>query len=475
MKNFSRSYHGIIIWIILILFLSTGILCSGQSVPNATGMNDPGELYTYRFPIKLNGSGYRYLTDQSNKPFFWSGEAAWSLIAQLNNQEVDYYLDDRKEKGFTVIMISLIEHKFCTNPPANIYGDQPFTDEAFVSPNEKYFEYADYVIRAAAQRNIVVLLGPLYLGYGCRDEGWCAEVKSASPDDLRFWGRYVGKRYKDFSNIVWFVGGDTDPSPVKDKVLEMVKGIREYDTIHLFTAHNQPESMAVTPWSDESWLSVNNVYSYDSIQYSHYIAAYKRNPVMPYFQIESAYENEHKSTQQQIRSQAYWAVLSGAMGHVFGNCPIWHFGSYPSWCKLADWKAELNNQGSVSMYHLQRLFLSRQWHTLIPDSEHRILISGYGNWGSTDYITAAATSDGNTLIAYLPTNRSLTVDMDKIAGRKSKCWWYNPSNGKAHLIGTFKNSGTRSFIPGSEEDWVLLIDNAQMNFSAPGSKIHFEE
>lgn len=452
------------------MFFSPGVVCSGRYIPDVTGMNELEELHTYSYPLKSGVPGSRYLTDQNNKPFFWSGEAAWSLIAQLNRQEVDFYLNDRKEKGFTVIMVSLIEHKFCTNPPANFYGDQPFSGKVFLTPNEKYFEHADYVIKAAAQRNIIVLLGPLYLGYGCRDEGWCEEVKSAPVEDLRSWGRYVGKRYKDFSNIVWFVGGDTDPSPVKDKALEMVKGIREYDTIHLFTAHNQPESMAVTPWSDESWLSVNNVYSYDSIQYRHFIEAYNLIPVMPFFQIESAYENEHNSTPQQIRSQAYQAILSGSMGHVFGNCPIWHFGSYPSWCNLNDWKAELNNQGSVSMDHLQRLFLSRQWHTLTPDTNHRILISGYGNWGSTDYVTAAASEDGNKLIAYLPAKRSVTVDMGRMTGRRSKCWWYNPANGKAQLIGTFNNSGNRSFTPGSNGDWILVIDNADMNLSAPGKK-----
>lgn len=58
----------------------------------------------------------------------------------------------------------------------------------------------------------------------------------------------------------------------------MIKEIREYDTVHLFTAHNQPGSMAITPWPDESWLSVNNVYSYDSLIYMEYKSAYFQTP-----------------------------------------------------------------------------------------------------------------------------------------------------------------------------------------------------
>ena len=428
------------------------------------------KMCKYVYPLKLSSSK-RYLTDQYNMPFFWSGDAAWSLIAQLNIKEADLYLDNRKEKGFTVIMVSLIEHKFSTNAPANIHSEAPFNDIPFVSPNEKYFEHADYIIKAAAQRNIVVLLAPLYLGYDCKDEGWCTEVKAASPDDLHAWGRYVGTRYKNFSNIIWLIGGDTNPAQVKDKVLAMVEEMREVDTLHLFSAHNQPETMAITPWPEEPWLSVNNVYSYDSTIYKYYMKAYNHIPVMPYYQVESAYENEHNSTPQQLRSQAYRAILSGAMGHVFGNCPVWHFGSFKKWCNLDDWEIEMNNSGSTSMDYLQRLFRSRSWQTLIPDFENKIITSGYGTWGSKDHVASARSSDGSTIIAYLPSKRTVMVNMSMIGGEKANCWWYDPSNGKAIPIVTYASNGFRSFTPDSEGDRVLVIDDASLNLPVPGS--HF--
>lgn len=456
-------------WITAMICLLFGIICKGQ-----TGeiVGESGRMSTdhYDYPLKLNGTDSRYLVDQNSRPYLWSGDAAWSLISQLSIEDAEFYLDNRREKGFTVIMVSLIEHKFSTNAPANFYHEPPFTGKVFIAPNEKYFTHADNVIRSAAQRNIVVLLAPLYLGYDCKDEGWCSEVKAASLTDLYSWGKYIGTRYKNFRNIIWLIGGDTNPAQVKDKVLAMLKGIRECDTIHLFTAHNQPESMAITPWPEESWLKVNNVYSYDSVIYKRYKTAYSGTPVMPYYQIESAYENEHNSTPQQLRSQAYWAVLSGGTGHIFGNCPVWHFGSCERWCKLTDWKKEMNNHGSVSMDYLQRLFRSRSWQLLVPDFDHHILRSGYGTWGLKDYVTCAGTSDGNTVIAYLPSAREVTVDMTKIGGTSSKCWWYNPSNGKAEAIGTYVNTGLRSFRPGSEGDWILVIDNASVKLSAPGYK-----
>ena len=50
---------------------------------------------------------------------------------------------------------------------------------------------------------------------------------------------------------------------------------------------------------------------------------WKRDPAWPFFLLESTYEGEHNASQQQIRRQAYWSVLCGGNGHVFGNHPIW--------------------------------------------------------------------------------------------------------------------------------------------------------
>lgn len=471
--NFKNSPETAIFLIPLLILVLSFNLCTGQSYLKQS-YTDSYSPSTYKYPLKLLKEGVRYVVDQNNRPFFWSGDAAWSLIAQLNKEDADYYFGNRMKKGFSLVMVNLIEHKFSTNAPANFYGEMPFNGKPFITPNEKYFEHADYVIRSAAQRNIVVLLAPVYLGYDCKDEGWCEEVETASEQDMHFWGKFLGNRYKSYDNIIWLIAGDTDPSQVKSKILLIVKGIRESDTIHLISAHNQPESMAVTPWAGETWLSVNNVYSYDSLVYKHFKEAYDHVPVLPYFQIESAYENEHKSTPQQLRSQAYWAILSGAMGHLFGNCPVWHFGSAGSWCNLTDWKSQLENQGSESMDYLQRLFRSRPWQILIPDFDHQIITSGFGKWGLKNYVTAAFTSDRNTMIAYLPLKSTVTVDMGKVNGRFANCWWFNPSNGKSDFIGAFKNSGQRRFTPNFEGDWVLIIDNVSANLPVPGTKIYLK-
>lgn len=458
----------------LAFFLSGfGFKCQGEKrfmFPAETNQSEQNQksLQNTVFPLKISSSDIHHLVDQTGTPFFWSGDAAWSIIAQLNKEDVVFYLDNRKQKGFSVILANLIENKYGSNAPANIYGDPPFTGEPFISASEEYFVHADFVIQEAQKRNILVLLNPLYLGY--KDEGWIQEMKAASESDIHAWGRFVGNRYKKFDNIMWVIGGDTDPTPVKDKVLQMVKGIMETDTLHLMTAHNHAGTMATAYWENDLWLTVNNVYSYDSTIYRHYKTAYQLSPAMPYFMIESGYENEHKrnSTPVQLRSQSYQAVLGGAMGYIFGNCPIWHFGSTSIYCGgLTDWKPELDNQGSRGIDYLQRLFRSRDWVRLAPDFEHRFLVDGYGEWGSTNYVTAAITMDKSTLIAYLPISQPVTIDLSSMAGNSSKCWWYNPSTADAKLIGTFNNTGLKTFTP-PDGDWVLVVDNVELHLPPPG-------
>ncbi|MBI5586241.1 MAG: DUF4038 domain-containing protein, partial [Deltaproteobacteria bacterium] len=172
-----------------------------------------GDTRAYTYPLKINAAN-RYLEDQNNQPFFWSGDTAWSLLAQVSREDAVAYLEDRRQKGFTVILVNLIEHQFATNAPRNYYGAPPFSGKVFTTPNEAYFAHVDYVLNEAANRGLVVLLTPLYLGYQCGGQGWCPEVQAATAADLRSWGRYVGNRYRSFDNLVWNIGGDTDPTPV---------------------------------------------------------------------------------------------------------------------------------------------------------------------------------------------------------------------------------------------------------------------
>ena len=255
------------------------------------------------------------------------------------------------------------------------------------------------------------------------------------------WGRFLGARYASYDNIIWMVGGDTDPrscGAAPSRLSAMVAGIQQFDTRHLFTAHNNSGQMAITPWSGASWLKVNNFYTYSSTPYRSALTAYHLSPVIPFFLLEAAYENEHSSTGQSLRAQSYWTVLSGGFGHVYGNCPVWSFASpgTSNFCSGSNWKGQLTSQGTKNIQYLQSMFSTRHWYALVPDEAHAAVTAGYGTNTSTNYVTAARASDGSSIIAYLPSSRAVTVNGSSL-GSSMTAWWYNPGTGAATMIGTY--------------------------------------
>lgn len=410
-----------------------------------------------QYPVRI-GSDHRHLVDQSGAPFLVQGDAPWSLISGLTSEEAELYLEHRRAQGFNSIIVNLIEHKF--RGPVNRYGEGPFTTPGdFSTPNQKYFEHADWVIRKAGEKGMQVFLAPIYLGYIGTDEGWIQEALANGPDKCRAWGRYVGKRYRDFDNIVWLIGGDRNPANAREDVDAIVAGIKAFDNRHVFTAHCHPENSALDQYKDDGWLDLNDTYTY-GIVHKMLLRDYNRQPPMPFTLTESTYEGEHNASPVQIRRQAYWAILCGATGQFMGNRPVWLFDP--------GWQAALDSTGAKDMARLKALFTSRPWYELEPDQKHEVVVDGLGEFNGLDYLAAARTATGGTVIAYLPTSRVFTVDMTKISGSVSKAWWFNPRTGSSEEAGEFPTNGKRQFTPPGEGDWVLVLDDAALKLPAPG-------
>jgi uncharacterized protein DUF4038/collagenase-like protein with putative collagen-binding domain len=413
-----------------------------------------GETY----PVKV-GPDHRHLVTQTGAPFLVQGEAAWSLISGLTKEEAEAYLEDRRKKGFNSIIVNLIEHQF--RGPVNRYDQGPFlTPGDFSTPNEKYFEHADWVIRKAAEKGIQVLLAPIYLGYIGTKEGWIEEALANGPEKSRNWGRYVGKRYAGYDNIIWLIGGDRNPDTAREDVDAIVQGIKEFDSRHIFTAHCHPENSAIDQYKQEGWVDLNTTYTYN-IVHGMLLRDYHREPPMPFILIESIYEGEHNASAVQIRRQAYWAILCGATGQFMGNRPIWLYDP--------GWEAAMNSTASQDMPRLKALFDSRPWFDLVPDDKHEVVVDGLGEFRGLDYLTAARTADGGTVIAYMPTTRVIAVDMTKLSGKEATAWWFNPRTGKSDSIGQCATIGKKQFTPPGDGDWVLVLDDASRHLPAPGT------
>ena len=108
---------------------------------------------------------------------------------------------------------------------------------------------------------MVVLLAPSYAGYNSSNQGWYQEMIANGTTKLRNYGRYLGQRYGDYSNIVWVQGGDYNV-PNKGLVDTIAEGILETDPDAFQIAHGAPESIVADYWSGHNWMAINPVYTY---------------------------------------------------------------------------------------------------------------------------------------------------------------------------------------------------------------------
>lgn len=410
------------------------------------------------FPLKISANR-RYLVDQNDKPFLLHGDTAWSIITALNEAEVERYLKNRATKGFNALIINLVEHHF--NGPLNRQGEHPFTDPLDVAtPNERYFDYADWVLQKTSDYGFTVLLAPLYLGYKnpIDTEGWIHEARLSGTNRCYRYGRFLGERFAHLKNIIWMMGGDRNPDGVQDEVNSLMIGIKQADKHSLFTAHQHPDDSMPARYGWAGWLDLNGTYSYQILQ-KKLLMDYNYKPTMPFILLETTYEGEHNASAVQIRRQAYWANLCGATGQFLGNRPIWLFDP--------GWEEAIDAQGSRDMVHVKSLFSARAWYDLVPDQSHKIVTGGLGEFNGMDYLAAAMTSDGSALIAYMPTARAITVDLAKLNGTQVNGWWFDPRTGDSTPAGSFPTSGPTHFVPPGEGDWALVLDDAAANLPAP--------
>ena len=240
----------------------------------------------------------------------------------------------------------------------------------------------------------------------------------------------------------------------------MIAGIKEYDAVHLHTAHSGPGRSALDDY-DRPWLDLNTTYTYHDCAGAITLSRndYLRSRPLAFVHMEGWYEGEGVSTAC-LLGQAYYPVLLGARGHVFGNRPIWLFDP--------GWQQALSSPGSSYMTHFAALFRSREGWGLVPDVDRRVVASGGGNPDGTDFAAAARTPSGKSVLVYVPTARILGIDTAQVPGASFVAWWFNPTSGAAQQIGTYATGGVRSFTTPAGSPWLLVLDDASAALPAPG-------
>jgi hypothetical protein len=460
-------------------------------------------------PLQVSKENPHYLAHHDGTPFFWLADTGWEMLHRLNREEMETYLENRRQKGFNVIQTVIISEFIHLDKSTNFYGDSIFVNEnpekPLITPGNNpqneleydFWDHVDFAVKSAEEKGIYLALLPTW-----------GEWVTPRTDKAIFntieqtynYGWFLGNRYRSSPNIIWMLGGDRHPDERKngfelwramaEGLTDGTNNIKKQDgkadySSTLMTYHSFDSSSKWFPndeWIDfYSWGSyhaeVNNTKSYLAT-----IADWNLPNPKPTINSEPCYEGHGINyaiedngvfTSTDVRIAAYWSVFSGAAGFTYGAMPIWQF-TDDSRKKLSpktfsNWQEGMELPGASQVRHLKKLMEMYPMQNLQPDQS--LIVSGQG-----DCATYSAAIRGKShVFVYIPTGNKTAIKMGTISGEKVKASWFDPRTGQITTIGEFENKGEQSFVvPGMSKelawlksgrgcDWVLILEDSAKN------------
>ena len=432
----------------------------------------------------------RFLITESGKPFFWLGDTAWELFHRCTREQVKIYLENRHKKGINVIQtVALAELDGLHTP--NMYGETPLHDDDPTQPNEAYFDLVDFGIRTAASYDIYIALLPTWADKVTHM--WGVGPRVFNPENARTYGRWLGERYGEDTNVLWVLGGDRpafiesyDYRPIWR---EMAAGIDEGCGFSPFKTYHPMGGYSSSAWlRDEPWLDMNMIQSGhgggrdNRIAWEQISHDYNLTPIKPTLDGEPNYEDHAVNPwpkwdpangyfrDEDVRKQTYRSVFAGGCGVTYGHHFIWQMyaenrQAMNNGNELMPWHLAIDRPGVSQMIHLKNLMLSRPYLNRIPCQELIISDPGEGK----DHIQATRDLEGRYAFVYIP-RAGQTVELDmNLLQSPLQAFWYDPRDGHVKSVGEFSTKGPIPFTsPTTNPDWVLVLDAVRENFPSPG-------
>lgn len=434
--------------------------------------------------LKVSGNK-RFLELEDGTPFFWLGDTAWELFHKLNREDALRYLSNRAELGFNVVQaVALAELDGVATP--NAHGRQPFRTGADGAPDPllpdtdgaySYWDHVDYIVDAAAGWGLYIALLPTWGDKYFHSYGHGPAL--FDPARARGYGEWIAARYRDKPNIVWVLGGDRWLTTRLhfEIVNAMAEGLAQGDGgRHLMTFHPPGGRSSSMFMHHEDWLDFNMIQSghRDLGERKNDImvaADYAREPAKPVLDGEPCYEDhprDHEGRngyfdQADVRTAAYYAVLSGAFGHTYGHHSIWSMAAQPDERFIMTWEQALDRPGARQMRHLRTLIETFAGPDRMPDPQ--LIVA---NRQGADRMVAAR-GQGYALI-YSPNGIPFEAATDRLGTLDAEAAWYNPRSGQWTQAGSFASSSAQRFVPptsGRSEDWVLALKTATESSRLP--------
>ena len=417
----------------------------------------------------------RYFERSDGTPFIWLADTAWTVPARLKWDDVQHYMKTRKEQGFTVLQMVVLDPEF--NPEMrNPCGVKALWNNDLLKPQEAYFSYVDWVLDQAEEFGFYVLLLPVWgeLVVGWDWSGGTHE-KLVTEENAFAYGKWLGARYKHRKNILWCLGGDRMPvtrgedyRPVWRKLAEgLAYGLtgkrlkynedRDEWKKLLFTYHacHEAETGLCSTFSywtpSDEWISFTMLQSGHGLYKKNYaLIADERKPkayndeqlIYPVWDGEPAYEmmptcwpvidaDSFHGTYM-VRKRAYWSLFAGAFGYTYGHASVWCTATEKeknSVCRFT-WAEAIQSEGSKQMKILRDFMESYPLNDFVPCRER--LLRQESEEDQLDlHEEALVNTKEQQMLVYFAADTNEEIDVDGIFDAdKVFTGWFDPANGQ---------------------------------------------
>lgn len=443
--------------------------------------------------LKIGGD-HRHIVTSEGKPFFLLGDTAWELFHRLTREETELYLKNRADKGFnTILAVALAEFEF---DKPNAYGELPLENNDPAQPREAYFQHVDWVVDKAASLGLYTAMLPTW---GDKwNKKWGKGPQIFTPENAATYCEWLARRYRD-KPVIWILGGDR---PVENDthraiIRAMAAGLRKGDGgTHLITYHPKGGANSSDYWPDEPWLDFHMFQSGHSHRAKPNYDMNAKNLALPKMKPtldgEPCYEDHPVRSLMQngkatewfddldVRRAAWWSLLSGACGHVYGTHSIWQFHDLEKRTQQTDartpWQQALDLPGAAQMGAMKKFMEGLDWTQLRRDDS--FIYSSKGGHAPENKTMAAVAEDGSFAVVYVPGDfqieivpqaTKLKIEHAKIANRFFSASTGQSISAKIHTGAIWKYEPSFD-KEDTSRDWLLVLKRKVPVTSTPVEK-----
>lgn len=413
-------------------------------------------------PLRVAAGGTHF-EHADGEPFFWLADTAWNGVIRGDDANWARYLDARVRQQFTVIQF-VVPH--WRGDKRDERGRPACTEEHPIRIDPAYFQDKDRRIAMINERGLIA--APVVLWSLVEDD---LGYKLPEEDAIRL-ARYIVARYGAYQ-VAWLLGGDGNyPKMGVERWQRIGRAVFADKHDRPVTLHPCGENWPNEAFRDEPWLDFLGYQSGhgDSDQSLKWLTAgpvvehRDAAPPKPVINLEPNYEgaygyqSETQFDDYEVRRAAYWScLLSPTAGVTYGHDRIWTWNLETGPCEghggwghdsIEPWYTALETLGIASMTLLRAFFEQLDWPALRPAPQ--LLLDQPGEADPKRFIAAARSTDGDTIVAYLPVGGTVKVDAAGYRGQ-----WFDPRAG----TWTAATSLTAPDTPDTPDlrDWLLVL------------------